>query len=163
MYNIKLDENGFVSIDTLLSAINNKNHYNKIITRKDLDHIITTSNKKRYEIIDNNIKALYGHSKTVNIKREPETPPDTLYHGTSHNALDSIKTQGLLSMSRNYVHFSVDIETALIVGKRRDPNPIILQIDSKKAHNDGIKFYFGNDGIWLSDTLPPQYIKIIKE
>ena len=148
------------------NRINNKRMKNIIKNNKrskDLDYIIATSDKKRCAIIDNNIKALYGHSKTVNIKREHKIPPDTLYHGTSHNALDSIKTQGLLSMSRNYVHFSVDIETALIVGKRRDPNPIILQIDSKKAYNDGIKFYFGNDGIWLSDTLPPQYIKIIKE
>lgn len=48
----------------------------------------------------------------------------------------------------------------MLVGKRRDSNSIILQIDSKSASNDGIIFYIGNDKVWLCDKILSKYIKI---
>lgn len=77
---------------------------------------------------------------------------------TTHKAINNIMIEGLKPMSRQYVHLSVDIDTAKIVGSRRDNNPIILTIDAKKAYEDGIKFYVGNEKIWLSEYVPPKYI-----
>ena len=51
---------------------------------------------------------------------------------------------------------------AMLVGKRRDKNPVILKIDSKAASKDGVKFYIGNDKVWLCDEMPAKYIKILK-
>lgn len=31
-------------------------------------------------------------------------------------------------------------------------------IDSLKAWNDGIKFYYGNEKVWLADMVPYKYI-----
>lgn len=61
-------------------------------------------------------------------------------------------------MNRQYVHLSLDKETALQVGKRHDSSPIILKIEAYKAYQDGISFYLGNETVWLSDSIPPQYI-----
>lgn len=69
---------------------------------------------------------------------------------------------GLLPMKRQYVHLSVDTTMATLVGKRRDIDPIILEIDAREALSDGIKFYIGNDKVWLCDKIPPKYIKILK-
>ncbi|MCH3986463.1 MAG: RNA 2'-phosphotransferase [Lachnospiraceae bacterium] len=44
---------------------------------------------------------------------------------------------------------------------RRDSYPAILQIDAAAAHAAGIRFYIGNDTVWLSDPIPPEYIKIL--
>ncbi len=68
---------------------------------------------------------------------------------------------GLISKDRQYVHLSEDINTAIIVGKRRDETPIVLKIDSKQAWIDGFKFFFGNENIWLSDDIPAKYISVI--
>lgn len=88
-------------------------------------------------------------------------PPDVLYHGTARRFLESISANGLLSQRRQYVHLSQDIETTENVGKRHDDKPCILIIDAKRAWNDGIKFYFGNEKIWLADKIPSRYIKEI--
>ena len=61
-------------------------------------------------------------------------------------------------MGRQYVHMSADIETAEQVGRRRDNRPVILTIEAKRAAADGIKFYIGNDKVWLADQIPPQYL-----
>lgn len=69
---------------------------------------------------------------------------------------------GLLPMERQYVHLSVDTDMATLVGKRIDNDPIILEIDSKRSYANGIKFYIGNDKVWLCDNVPVAYIKILK-
>jgi putative RNA 2'-phosphotransferase len=56
-------------------------------------------------------------------------------------------------MKRQYVYLSVNKETVLIIGKRKDEKPILLKINSKQAFYDGVKFYKGNDKIWLTDCI----------
>lgn len=161
-YNLELDENGFVPIEQLLHSLNLSNEYDREITKKDLEYIINNSDKKRHEIVGDKIRALYGHSIPAKIEKTPSIPPDTLYHGTTKRFLNFIIKDGLLPMKRQYVHLSIDKETAMLVGSRRDKNPIILEIDAKRAFNDGIKFYTENDKVWLCGKLPYKYIKILQ-
>jgi putative RNA 2'-phosphotransferase len=84
-------------------------------------------------------------------------PPEILYHGTARRFLKSIMKKGLLPKGRQYVHLSQDMETAYEVGYRHDKEPYILKIDAKKAWGDGIKFYYGNDKVWLVDEISSIY------
>lgn len=162
-YELELDSEGFVPVDQLLTAINEGEKYGRPITKSDLEYIIENSDKKRHEIYDDKIRALYGHSTPMRISKETIIPPDQLYHGTTHKALETIMNDGLKPMSRQYVHLSVDTDTAFQVGKRRDNKPVILTIDSIKAHNDGISFYKGNDKVILADYIPVKYISVLQK
>ena len=86
-------------------------------------------------------------------------PPENLYHGTARRFIQSIMKNSLLPQGRQYVHLSQDLETAQKVGERRDNKPIILINDAKRAWNEGIKFYFGNEKVWLADTITGRYIR----
>lgn len=162
-YELELDEEGFVPIEQLLHSLNSAKEYDRDITKDDLEYIITHSDKVRHEIVGDKIRALYGHSTPVKIEKTPATPPDVLYHGTAKRFLDSIMKDGLLPLKRQYIHLSADTDIATLVGKRRDKEPIILEIDAKEASKDGILFYVGNDRIWLCDKIPTKYIKIQKK
>ena len=156
-YGLVLDDDGWVDIEDLLKALRKKKKWNKVDVI-DLVKIIDESNKKRHEIIDNKIRALYGHSTNKTIIKEKIEPPEFLYHGTARRFLDSIKKNGLTPMKRQYVHLSEDKETAYEVGKRRDSKPVVLKVMAKDAWNNGVAFYLGNDTIWLSDLIPNNYI-----
>lgn len=157
-YGLTLDDKGFVSIQKLISAFRKESRWSDL-SREEIELMIKNSEKKRYEIVDDKIRAYYGHSVPVKIIKEEKTPPDILYHGTDKRFLDSIMEQGLLSNGRQYVHLSQDVITADNVGKRRGGKSVILVIDSKNAYNNGIKFYYGgNDSIWLADFIPKEYI-----
>ena len=160
-YGLDLDAEGFVSIDTLLTAINARHPNRQSATREDLEEIIATSDKRRHEIVGNRIRALYGHSIAATIERVPSAPPSILYHGTTHKALSSIMEGGLKPMGRQLVHLSTDIEMATSVGIRRDRNPVILRIDAAMAHAEGIVFYRGNDRVWLAESVPAQYLTVL--
>lgn len=158
-YELELDENGWVSVEQLLTALKENSQWESV-TIEDLEHIIECSDKKRHELVDGRIRALYGHSVPKKIVKESAEPPVILFHGTARRFLESIENKGILPKGRQYVHLSNDIETALQVGKRHDDKPIILKIDAKRAWDEGVKFYLGNDKVWLADNIPSKYIKV---
>ena len=112
-YELELDEEGFVPIEQLLQSLNLLNEYGRDVTKEDLEYIIAHSDKKRHEIVDDKIRALYGHSLPTKIEKTPGIPPDVLYHGTANRFLDSIMKDGLHPMKRQYVHLSVDVDMGI--------------------------------------------------
>ena len=158
-YELELDENGWVDIEQLLMSLRENNQWSSL-KEEDLYNMIESSEKKRHEILLGRIRSLYGHSLPQRIVKEEKEPPIILYHGTARRFLVSIKEDGILPKGRQYVHLSIDIDTASQVGKRRDNEPIILEINTKKAWDEGVKFYLGNDKVWLADNIPSEYIKV---
>ena len=159
-YELELDSEGFVPTEQLLAAINENGKHGRVITVSDIEYIIANSDKTRFEIQGDRVRALYGHTIPMHISKEPIVPPAILYHGTTHKAAKIILKDGLKPMKRQYVHLSVDTDTAVQVGKRRDSDPVILKIDAARAHSDGVKFYKGNDKVVLADYIPPEYISM---
>jgi len=157
-YELEIDEEGWVPVEQLLDALHSTEKWSSICAA-DLKEMIEKSEKKRHELINGKIRAFYGHSIPTKILKEEKMPPDVLYHGTARRFLQSIYKSGLLPRSRQYVHLSQDLETAEAVGKRHDINPCILVVDAKRAWTDGVKFYLGNEKVWLADSVPSKYIK----
>lgn len=159
-FGIMLDSEGWVDMSILLAAL----HAARVDTSlEQIKRILNESEKKRFEIKGNRIRATYGHSIEQKIEYTPQKPPTVLYHGTTHQAYREIAGlffgKGLKPMGRQYVHLSSDIKTAITVGKRRDPNPIVFAINARLMYDDGIKFYHtGNDTTWLCDSVPKYYI-----
>lgn len=157
-FGLTLDNEGWVDIDVFIEAFANHSHPIHI-SENDIKAIIDSSEKKRFEISNGKIRATYGHSTKSRIEFSETVPPDILYHGTSHKAIDNIRHEGLKPMNRQYVHLSSDFKTAIIVGSRHDKNPIILTIDSKRMHLDGFKFFHSaHDGTWMCEKVAPEYI-----
>ncbi len=160
-YGLELDEGGFVPVDQLLTALNDRSEGNRTVTADDLHAIIRSSDKKRHEIVDGKIRACYGHTTPIKIAREQATPPSVLYHGTARRFLVAIFTDGLKPMARQYVHLSADIDTARRVGARRDSEPAVLAVDAALAAKDGCSFYIGNNKVWLVDEVPAKYLRVL--
>lgn len=147
--NLNLDTNGWVSVEALLRAVD--------ITKEELHDIVRTNNKARFEIKDGKIRASQGHSVPVDLGYVPETPPAILYHGTGVQYVDSILTKGLKKMKRHAVHLSSDPETARSVGKRKGP-VAVLRIRALDMHKKGHTFTKSTNGVWLVDSVPPDFI-----
>ena len=154
---VTLDKNGWINIDTLLEAVQNHNHS---FTRAELDEIVATNNKKRFAISADGkrIRASQGHSLEVDIGFQPEIPPPVLYHGTAVRFLPAIREQGLQKMNRQHVHLSITEETARSVGGRHG-KPAILQVNAGAMVAAGFTFFLSENGIWLTDHVPYNYLE----
>lgn len=149
-YGLEMDREGWIDLSKFLRAMG--------ITMEQLELVMANMDKKRFEVRDGRIRAFYGHSTGERIEKKAATPPETLYHGTTPFAAFIIRREGIKPMGRQYAHLSSTPDTARTVGGRRDQNPIILTVDARKAHREGIRFYPGNEDIWLADHVPPEYI-----
>jgi putative RNA 2'-phosphotransferase len=158
LYELELDDLGWAPVETLLGALRSERAEWSSLNEADLTEMINRSEKKRHEMRDGRIRALYGHSTPQRLLKESAEPPAILYHGTSPCSAELINSDGLIPMSRQYVHLSVDEATAAQVGRRKANAPIILQVDAARAHADGITFYRGNELVWLADFVPPRFI-----
>ncbi len=154
---IRLDENGWTDVTELIAKCNQHGH---AIDLELLEHVVLTNDKKRFAFNDNKgkIRANQGHSVSVELNLEESYPPEYLYHGTVEKFMDEINKIGLQKMSRQHVHLSADRETAFKVGSRRG-KPVILIIKSGEMVNKGFKFYLSANHVWLTETVPTQYIE----
>jgi len=57
-----------------------------------------------------------------------------------------------------YVHLSVDRAAAEAVGRRKSTNVAVLAIRAGEAHTRGVRFWLGNELVWLADFIPPAFI-----
>lgn len=158
-FGLTLAQDGSVPVEDLLDGLTKA--LRRQITHRDLDEVLRLPGKKRLVIEGGRIRPYYGHSVKEEVVRPQSEPPEVLYHATSHKALHLVQAEGLKPMNRQHVHLSSTKETALEAGRRRDPDPPLLQIRAHDAWTDGIRFYEGNEDIFLSDPLPPRYISTL--
>jgi len=151
--NLTLSSEGWVRIELLVK--------NTDFTFEELDEIVKNDSKGRYTIFDGLIRANQGHSTdTVDLTFKKVVPPVSLYHGTTVNAWESIKKQGLMPMSRHHVHLSGDIATAQIVADRRKQDTVILRVDAKQMLADGLEFFRSENGVYLVGAVPAKYLHL---
>ena len=153
---ISLDEHGWADVDALIAGIAKTRPFD----REMLEEIVRTDEKQRYSFNEDGtlIRANQGHSIPVDVELEKTNPPTVLYHGTGKKYVESIEAQGLLPKSRLYVHLSADPQTAVKVGSRHG-SPVVYQIDTGRMAADGYDFYLSANGVWLTKTVPPEYLE----
>lgn len=158
VYELELDEEGWVAVETLLIALRETDPAWASLGQADLQRMIDTSSKRRHEMKEQRIRALYGHSIPGRLAKRLGNPPERLFHGTSPESLPAIEEKGLLPMGRQYVHLSSDFATARQVGRRKSKHPIVLSVRSREAASAGIPFFVGNELVWLAESIPPAFI-----
>ncbi len=156
--NLEMDRQGFVGLEELVKKIGERFQ----VDQRFILDIVEKSGRKRFEIINNKIRALYGHTVTVELAFEEDRTIRTLYHGTSPDAASRILEMGLKSMKRRWVHLSPTIEVAREVGLRKTRKPVILKIDADAARKNGVGFYRASDKVYLCRDLSPEHISPVE-
>lgn len=148
---LKLEQGGWVPLEPLLAHLR--------VTREQVERVVREDEKGRYSLSTDGskIRANQGHSVPVDLGLTPQTPPDTLYHGSYQGARVGIQRHGLKAMNRHHVHLSADTDTALKVGLRRGW-PLLYKVAAGWMHAQGFTFYRSENGVWLVDTVPPEFL-----
>lgn len=153
---LTLDSQGWASIDELIAK---SDAAGTRLNREDLQHVVETSDKKRFSVSADGqrIRAAQGHSVSVELGLSPQEPPPLLYHGTATRFVDAILAEGLKPQSRQQVHLSADEATAHRVGQRHGKSAI-LKVDALRMHAKGFQFFLADNGVWLTDHVPPEFL-----
>jgi len=155
---LTLDPNGWVPVADLLAALR--------ISRADLDVVVENNDKSRFAIVAGadgveRIRANQGHSRRVRVDLDlpAARPPAVLFHGTPRGNLAPILREGLRPRSRQHVHLSPDVATALVVGRRRSSDVVVLEVEAAAMAEAGHVFHRSENGVWLTAGVPSAYLR----
>ena len=153
---IKLDQEGWTDVTGLIEKANS---YGVKFDREVLNHIVATNSKKRFAFNDtlDKIRASQGHSVQIELGYTNRQPPEILFHGTGEKSVQNILKTGLEKRSRQHVHLSSEIETAVRVGQRHG-KPFVFKVLARQMHEDGFLFFISDNGVWLTEKVPADYL-----
>lgn len=163
----EMDAVGYMRTVDLIDELNKTL---KGVTMQDIVDIVMASKKKRFEFDKGKkfIRTVQGHSIESVSPHYEEISDDITeaYHGTTSEAFKDISNCGYVSsMSRNYIHLSRDIDTALKVGSRYAKefgNIILLKLDVKALKASGVKvFMSSNNVILVKNPIPINFFTCI--
>lgn len=161
-FDLQVDRQGFVDLRGFVNAIQRKQRRYHWLRPHHIIAIIETDDKGRYEHRDGMIRATYAHSFEVELDADSIGTPDKLYYPITLEEADIVLEVGLKPSDRKKVHLSKTVGDAVNAGRVRTEAPIILEVDSHAAAEDGIVIQKAGKTVYLTNDVPPQYLKKIE-
>lgn len=154
---LELDANGWTDVNELITKAASQK---AVLTPDLIRTLVRDSDKQRFALSEDGkrIRANQGHSVEVDLGYAPGQPPSVLFHGTAERNLPSILEKGLVRGARHHVHLSDNRETAMKVGQRHG-KPVVLVVESRVMHAQGIPFFQSANGVWLTEHVAARFLR----
>jgi putative RNA 2'-phosphotransferase len=155
--NLRIDKKGFVDLDEFLLKVREKYGVDKCF----IVEMMNQRERRRFEIVGDKVRALYGHSVEVKVRLEEDKSVAILYHETTPELMFKILRNGLKPMKRRWVHLSPTKDIAIEVGRRRALKPIVFEIIAKDARKNGLRLFRATEQVFVCREVPPRYIRLL--
>ena len=117
-FDLELDKQGWADLGDVVCALNER--LGEAVTDEDVVEAIETGDRVRYQIKDDRVCALYGHSIHIEAADSTE-PPKFLYVGIGSRDADRAERSGLRAGRRTYLHLALTEDDAREAGRRAAP------------------------------------------
>ncbi len=158
-FGLEMDDQGFINLREFVNALKNQSKRYHWLRPHHIIAIIETDPKGRYQISNDMIRATYGHSIDLNLRLPTENIPDSLFYPTTPEEADILLETGLKPSDRKMVHLSKTYNDALSAGKVRTVEPVILEIDAKRAIDEGIVIGQAGRTVFLAPEIPSECLR----
>jgi putative RNA 2'-phosphotransferase len=158
-YELTMDPQGWVSLPQIVRSIGQKHPMYHWLRVQHLVAIAETDGKGRYEVRDDRVRATYGHTLELDLDLPTEDIPDRLYFPVTAEESGIVLEVGLRPTDRKKVHLSKTADDARAAGVVRTPEPIILEVDAKRARDEGIVIQKAGKTVYLVDQVPPVFLR----
>ncbi|MBX9681398.1 MAG: RNA 2'-phosphotransferase [Gemmataceae bacterium] len=155
-YGLELDADGFARLDDVATGLRFDRYEWALLKRTDVEAVVRQFGVERLEVRGGLVGASYGHSFSHGILPPLAAPPDVLFHGTTAEAVEEIRRDGLKPMGRRFVHLTADREYAARVAAAKGGRTVLL-VQAKEASRS-IGFRRANAHVWLTDEVPPAFL-----
>ena len=156
---LRMDDHGWVDMREFIQAIQMRRRDLHWLRPHHIHALIETDPKGRYQYKNGSIRATYGHSFHVDLELPTDNIPNILFYPTTEEEVDILLETGIRPSDRKMVHLSKTFEDAEVAGKHRVDAPIILAVDAKKATTKGIVIQRAGKTVYITDSIPSEYLK----
>ena len=132
------DEEGFVTYKELLRSINEEPGWGHI-RQVNINEVLLSKDRSLFEIGKDRIRTTLRHWD-LDTKRPSQSVPGILFTGIRRRAHPVVMDKGLRPREGTYYILSPDKNIAERIGRRRDQEPVLLEVMAARAHKEGIHF-----------------------
>ena len=158
-FGLTMDGRGWVDLDGFVQAIcDARQNYARWLRKQHIVALVETDEKGRYQIDGGMVRATYAHSVNVNLDDLPEAQVDQLYFPVSEEEMDLVLEAGLRPSDRNKIHLSATPEKAYSAGRVHIADPLLLEIDVKKASDSGNFIFRAGKSVYITDAVEPEHL-----
>jgi putative RNA 2'-phosphotransferase len=148
------DEEGFVRLKDFLKAVSEepgwgyvrRSHINEVLMAVPDNSLIVEHNRIKSSCPDEATNPVTGVE-----------PPKLLYHCVRQRAYPVVCERGIIPMGHSHVFLTTTKELAVRIGRRRDPNPVLLTVQAQRACQTGVRFSRQGELIYIVDHVPVRY------
>lgn len=155
-FDLELDRFGWGDLEDVIYALQER--IGSHVEDEDVEEAIAASDRQRYEIKDDKIRALYGHSFPID-PGEPTEPPDELFIGVGSRDAARAEEKGLRSGRRAFLHLARTEEEAREAGRRAAREYAVITVFAGEAFDEGIDFY-DRGSLFLADEVPVEFLEV---
>lgn len=164
LFGITIDHDGWADLRSLVNGI--RAHFPTLenVSLSHLQERLASQQEERFELQDNRLRALYGHSLTHVSVGTAASPPALLFHSTRSLLLPRIRAEGLISKGRTGVHLTSRWSYAQSLRDshtKRGQRGIILAIKGEETAFKGLLFLQANSHVWLSPYIPSRFLSVV--
>jgi len=149
------ESEGFVTYKELIQAIHEEPDW-RYVTRSHINEVLAAKDRALFQDEETRIRVL-ERKWTMNLQ-EPTVPlPKILFTAVRKKAHPVVMEKGLRPAEGKYVVLSPDRDMVLRIGRRRDQEPVLLEVTAGTTKSEGVPFYsFGT--LFLSPHIPARCI-----
>jgi putative RNA 2'-phosphotransferase len=157
-FGLVLSEEGFVPLKRLLQTLVAEPSWG-FVRRYHLDQVVGLLSPPAFEIVGEQIRALTP--KPARLRREPgEPPPALLYLAIPPKAHPKAWEEGLKPPPDRKLVLATTKDTAIKLGRRRAPHPVLVIVQAQAADRRGIRFTGYGEGLYLAPALPRDLLQL---
>jgi putative RNA 2'-phosphotransferase len=146
------DADGFVRVKELLKALHEEEGWG-YVNLSHLNEVLLSVPGAPIEIRENDIRAV--DRSTPDLGGSARELPKLLYACIRRRAYPHVHAEGIHPSSHPRVVLTVDRMLAERLGRRIDPDPVILTVNVRCACEAGVGFDPAGEGLFLADRVPP--------
>ena len=148
------DDQGFVRLKDLLKAISEEPGWG-YVRKSHIQEVLLTSSEKSFALENDKIRAVF-RDRILSPDQEI-VPPKLLYHCVRRRAYPLVSKRGIIPLGQTRVLLATTEKLAQRIGRRRDPSPVLLTVQAKRASEAGVKFSKQGEFIYMTNHVPVGY------
>ncbi|MBW2047938.1 MAG: RNA 2'-phosphotransferase [Deltaproteobacteria bacterium] len=149
------DEGGFVSIKELLQALHEEEGWG-YVRRSHMNEVLVGVDRNLFETADERIRSR-ERRWDMDLHEPVRFLPKVLFTPVRQRAHPVVMEKGLRPPLDRHLVLTPNREMALRIGRRRDQDPVLLEIMAETAGEKGILFFSFGD-LFLATAIPARFI-----
>jgi putative RNA 2'-phosphotransferase len=155
-FGLVLDEAGRLPVKELLGALAQEEGWG-YVRRSHLEEVVNLMSPGAFELDRTHIRAIQPGPAQIR-SDEAAWPPPLLYRAITAKSQTVVAERGLQPPAGGELLLAADPEMAKRLGRRRDPQAVLVIIQAQSAAKRSVEFFAYGQGLYLSGPIGPEYL-----